>query len=252
MSPRQADEYRIEAKRLARALAAATGGAAGYSGRISAGLTSSKPGSSVTNRAGDDDGGGGSTMDRVEEDGLPAGAATLVGGWLSRATLPFSRLPRSRTEDRLERGPVEATGLSPSENEAAWQLLATKRRSGEEIRPLKPSLAWEATEGARVREYSSDRPSEARGRDMPRATPFAPPATNGFDALGLGLTAFPPSATVGGDSARGARRTSPSRLRHGRPSARIGYGGSPRGRGSASPDRSYSYGGEEVRNHRSI
>ncbi len=235
MSTHQVEEYRIEAKRLARALAAAAGGAAGYSGRISAGLTFSKPLSAAAKHADDGNGGVGPTLDRVEEDGLPA-EATVVGGRSSRAIPPS--------------GVVEVSGLSPNENEAAWQPLSTKRRNGEEVRPLQPWLVWGANEGPRVRESSSDRCGEARGREMSRDTRFAHPLTNGFDGLGLGLTAFPPSATVRGGSAGGATRPSPSRRRHGQASSRIGYRGS-RGKGSASPDRSCAHGGEGVRNHNS-
>jgi len=244
-STHQADEYRIEAKRLARALAAATSGASANIGRLSTGLTFSKPLSPATLSAGADAGDSSATpvANRAEEGSLPAGAASFTHGSLSRAIPPLSQLPRSWAEG-CGRGAVEATGLSPNENVATWQPLATRRRSGEGFRPLQPSLAWEVGEGARVRE-SSDARGEAQLREMPRDTPFAHPATNGcFEGFALGSMAFPPSAIVRGGSARGAKRTSPSRRRHGRASARIRYRESPRGRGSTSPDRSYAHGGE--------
>eukprot|EP00752_Nemacystus_decipiens_P012421 g11004.t1 len=95
---------------------------------------------------------------------------------------------------------------------------------GQGGQPLGPSLAWEATIGAAIRE-SSGASDDVRRRELPRNT------TDILDGFGVGLAAFAPPAEV-------ARDGSPRR-REGASSARVARRGSPRG--ARSPGRWSAY-----------
>lgn len=200
---------------------------------MSAGCNTAKPFSWMKTDAGDTL----AVVDRTEErdqDGkVPTGtAATVTSGWYPRATPPSSQHTGPSGEGCSDRGALVAALPSPSNENNAWSFAT--REGVQDAQPLQPSLAWEATVGAVIRE-SSGAGGKVRRRDMPRDTPFVPRTTNVFDGLGGGLAAFPPSALAvcGGSPGR----------RSGTKSARVARRGSPRGSGS--PDRWSAYSGEK-------
>lgn len=218
-------------KRLARALAEARGGNGG-SGRISAVLRTDKicpwkkidPGDAVTAVG---------TIDAVDQDNqLPTRAATdVASGWYPQAIPPPSRFAAPPAEGCSGRGLVEAPQRSSNKPNAGSLVMV---KGGEGGQQMQPSLAWEATVGAAIRE-SSGASGGVRRRDSPRNSGFVPWTSNVLDDIGVGLAAFaPPAAAVRGYSPRRRAGTS---------SARAARRGS--SRGSRPPDRWSSYSGEK-------
>lgn len=172
--------------------------------------------------------------DRMEEGGhdqdaqAPTRAATtaVVSGWYPQATPPpLQQYARPSAEGWGGRGAAEAPQRSPIEN-SAGPLARGTATGGEGGQPVQPSLAWEATVGAAIRESSGGR-GEVRRRSLPRDANFGPRTSDFLDGFGVGLAdCAPPAAAVRGGSPR--RRTGAS-------SARVVRRGSPRG--SRSPDR---------------
>lgn len=202
-------------KRLARTLAAATGGIGGPE-RPSSGFATPKPFASMTTGAGD----AAVVVDRPEEgdrdNQAPTRAATTdASGWYPRTTPPASQVPEPLATGGGGRRVVEALQSSSNENNA-WSLA--RRKGGEGDQPKQPSLAWEATIGAAIRE-SWGTSGKVQRRDMPRDTQFIPRSTNVVDDLRVGLAAFSPpvAATHGGSPRRRKGTSSPRTVRQGSP-----------------------------------
>lgn len=222
-------------KRLARALASATEGNGG-SEKIFAGFNNANLLSSLKNGAGDD------TVEAVAgtEEGdrdVPVTtrvATTVTSGWYPQATPPPSQFAGPSAAPFSGGGGAEATPQRSS-NENNARSFARGRQGGEGGQPRQPSLAWEATVDAAIRE-STGASGQVRQRDMPRDAHFVPRTINPFDDLGVDLAVFSPSAA--------AVRCGSPRRRNGTSSARVVRRGSPRR--SRSPDRGSTFSGETL------
>ncbi|CAN0314424.1 unnamed protein product [Ectocarpus sp. 12 AP-2014] len=232
----QADEYRIEAKRLTRALAAATGhGGCGWppSPGISTGRPS-PPAADIAGHAVPHAGGqGGGCRPRGES----ASSATDAEGMLPRETEPPPRKIPS-----LARSCDGGPDFQEPPHLSSYYLASGK--DSRRTRPPEPSLAWEATPGAATQASSGERRAVLQ-RDEPRELQYAPRPTSGWDALVAGLVPIPPQAGVTGAVVHGGvrfgrRPNSPPRGT-GRVSARTGCRQMSPRRG-CSPDRSRALG----------
>lgn len=217
-------------KRLLRALAAATGGVEGP-GRLSAGFTAAKSFSAMQT-------GIAAVVDRAGERGhqyqIPASVETdVASGWYPQAIPPPSHFAGPLAEGCSGREAVVAPQHPPNESNA-WSLA--ERRGRENSHPMQPSLAWEATVGAAIRESSGASGGEVRQRDKPSNTQFVPRSNNVCGSRGVGLVAFAPSAAAVHDDSPWRRRDTSS--------ARVVRQGSPRG--NRSPDRWSSYSGKKA------
>ncbi|CAM9192511.1 unnamed protein product [Ectocarpus sp. 8 AP-2014] len=231
----QADEYRTEAKRLSRALAAATGhGGCGWS--PSPGISTGRPPPPAADIAGHAVPHAGGQGGGYRTRGESSSSATDAEGMLPRETEPPPRKIPS---------PGRSCDGAPDFKEpphlSSYYLASGKdSRKG---RSPEPSLAWVATPGAGTQASSSERRVVLQ-RDEPRELQYAPRPTNGWDVLGAGLVPVPPQAGVAGAVHSGVRfgrsPTSPPRGT-GRVSTRTGCRHmSPRG--GCSPDRSRALG----------
>ncbi|CAM9387456.1 unnamed protein product [Ectocarpus fasciculatus] len=231
----QADEYRTEAKRLSRALAAATGlGGCGWPPSPS--FSTGRPPPPATDIAGH----------AVPHAGGQGGGYRTRGESASSATDAEGKLPReTEPPPRKVPSPARSCDGAPDLREpphlSSYYLASGK--DSRKVRPPEPSLAWEEAPGAATQAPSGERRA-ARQRDEPRELQYAPRPINGWDALVAGLVPIPPPGGVAnavhGGVRFGRRPISPIRGT-GRLSARTGcHQRSPRG--SCSPDRSRALG----------
>ncbi|CAM9765285.1 unnamed protein product [Ectocarpus sp. 4 AP-2014] len=226
----QADEYRTEANRLSRALAAAAGhGGCGWP--PSPGISTGRPSPPAADIAGHAvpyaGGQGGGCRPRGES----ASSAADAKGMLPRETKP----PPSKilSPDRSCDGEPD---FKEPPHSSSYCLASGK--DSRKVRPPEPSLAWEATPGTATQASSGERRAVLQ-RDEPRELRHAPQPTNVWDALVAGLVPIPPQAGDGG--VRVGRRLSSPPRGTGKVSARTGRRQMPPRRG-CSPDRSRALG----------
>lgn len=239
----QAEEYRLEAKRLAHALTAATGGVGGR-GRLSPGFTAFRPQSSATDGPADDIATGvGEREEEPRKTVVPTRVASIAGGLCPRAAPPPSQqLVKYSTEGYVDREVSQTRRLSSNGNNTGWAFAT--RGGGKGGRQLQPSLAWESTIGATVESAAPSCYGATRERYEPRDPQLVPRLSNVLDSLGAGLMGLQlPADTAGATterdgSARRAGRTSSPKSRTGRGSARVELPG------NWSPGRSHALRGE--------